>query len=750
MAISAATLVRGPSRFELEAGSFSPGELPVLGFEARERLSEPFEVTVTASPRDDVDPAALVGEPARLTLHLVDSDRVVDGLVARARAWEEGRGEDRRRLQLTIVPRAWRLGKTVRSRVFQGRSVPEIAEQVLGDGGVEVRLAPPGRYAPREYCVQYRESDLDFVARLLEDEGIFYWFEHGQDSHTMVLGDAPTVHEPLPGEARLLFREPSALTAGGEHVDAFGVRLELRPAKVSLNDFDPRRPALDLTTSAAAGGDAALEVYDHPGGYVDPGVGAARSRVRLEEQRARAALYEGSSPCARLATGRRIEIAEHPAGLDGEYVVVGVEHVGRQPELVQAVAAATSTTEPYRNRFVCLPATVPFRPERRTPRPLAPGAQTAIVVGPPGEEIHTDEQGRVKVQFHWDREGSRDDRSSCWIRVAQAWAGPGYGALYLPRIGQEVVVEFLDGDPDRPLVTGADYNGANPPPVALPGDKTQSTLRSASSPGGDGANELRFEDASGQEQVYLHAQKDLSIVVENDESHRVGGNEKLTVEKDRARRVNGSQSLQVAGSDTSTIGGSQALQVGGNRTTTVGAAHVELVGADQSIRVGGAQTVTVALAATESIGLGKALNVGGAYAVNVGGLMNELVGGLKAEEVGGAKVEVVGAKKTETVVGSRTLHVGGDLSESVGGARTLKVGKDLVLDVGGKLQQTVTGAYTLQAKEIVLSAKDKLTMKVGSAMLEITSSGDIAVKGAKVTVNASGDLVLKAAKITEN
>lgn len=749
MAIATAALLKEVVRFDLEAGPFAPGELRVLGFEARERLSEPFELIVTASPRGEVDPAGLVGEPARLCLRLAEEDRFLDGIVARARAWEEGRGEDRRRLQLTVVPRAWRLGKVVRSRIFQGLSVPEIVEQVLKDGGVELRVALSGRYAPRDYCVQYRESDLELVHRLLEDEGIFYWFEHGPESHTLVLGDAPSVHPPLPGDARLPFREPSALGAAADHVDAFGQRIEIRPAKVSLRDFDPRRPALDLSASAEGDGDAALEIYEHPGGYAEPAAGAARSRIRLEEQRARAALYDGSSPCARLAAGFKLEIAEHPAGLDGEYVVVGVEHVGRQPEILGGIAGAADA-EPYRNRFVCLPAKVPFRPERRAPRPLVPGAQTAIVVGPQGEEIYTDENGRVKVQFHWDREGRRDERSSCWIRVAQTWAGPGYGALYLPRIGQEVVVEFLDGDPDRPLVTGAVYNGANPPPVALPGEKTRSTLRSASSPGGEGSNELRFEDASGQEQVYLHAQKDLSVVVENDETHRVGGNERLTVEKDRARRVGGNQSLQVAGNDTATVGGSQSLQVGGNRTTTVGAAHTETVGADQSVHVGGALTVTVALAAAETVGLGKALNVGGVYAVNVGGAMNELVGGLKAEEVGGAKVELVGAKKSETVVGSRTMHVGGALTESVTGSRTLKVGKDLVLDVGGKLQQTVTGAYALKAKEIVLSAQDKFTIKVGSAMLEITSGGDIAVKGAKVAVNASGDLVLKGSKISEN
>jgi type VI secretion system secreted protein VgrG len=307
--------------------------------------------------------------------------------------------------------------------------------------------------------------------------------------------------------------------------------------------------------------------------------------------------------------------------------------------------------EPYRNRFTCVSEDVPYRPERRTRCPVVGGAQTAVVVGPAGEEIHTDVSGRVKVQFHWDREGKRDDRSSCWIRVSQAWAGPGWGALYLPRVGQEVVVEFLEGDPDRPIIVGGVYNGANPPPVDLPGEKTRSTLRSASSPGGDGSNELRFEDAKGQEEVYLHAQRDLNVVVENDASRRVGGNETIAVDKDRARSVGGSQSLQVAKDDTSTITGSQLLTVSGNRTTTVGASHVETVGADQSVSVGGAVAVTVALASAESVGLGKALNVGGAYAINVGGAMNELVAGLKAEEVGGAKIEVVGAKKSETVVG---------------------------------------------------------------------------------------------------
>lgn len=755
MPVATAPLAANQPEFEFEVGPHAMGELQVFEFEADEEMSRPFSVEATLVPRPDVDvdPAALVGDKACLTIHLGDgTTRFFNGIVAQVKTWEEGKTQLKRRHRVRVVPAFWKLGHVRRSRVFQEMSVPDIAKKVLGDAAVEHRLDLKASYPPRLYCVQYDESDLDFVSRLLEEEGIFYFFEHEQDKHTLVLGDAPGSCQPIAGDERVVFREPSKMVPGAEHVDAFSARVEVRPGKVELRDFDYLKPAVNLTTSSSAKGDTDLEVYEFPGNYADASVGSRLAKVRLEEQRVRAETAAGSGVTRRFLAGHVFELDEHPlAALNAKYLLVSVQHRGEQPEMFTGAASpGQPKREGYRNQFACIRADVPFRAERRTPRPAIPGPQTAIVVGPKGEEIYCDQHGRIKVQFHWDREGAKNEKSSCWIRVGQSWAGPSWGALYLPRIGQEVVVEFLEGDPDRPLVTGAVYNGMHPPPLNLPGDKTKSTLRSASSPGSDGSNELRFEDQKDAEEIYLHAQKDLNIVVENDKTQKVGGNEKLTVENDQDRRVGGNQTLQVTGDDTSTIGGNQSLHVALSRTATIGGSDTETIAGSQSVSVGAALAVTVAAASVENVGAAKAVNVGGAYAVTVGGAMNELVGGLKSEEVGGAKAEVVGGKKTESVAGGSVLQVGQDLSETVGGKRTLKVGKDLVLNAGAKLNQTVKDAHTLKAKEITLSADDRFLVKVGSATIEMKKSGDVVIKGAKIEVKASGNVVIKGSTISQN
>jgi type VI secretion system secreted protein VgrG len=753
--VATAELLANQAEFEFQVGPHALGELAVIGFEADEAISQPYalEALLAAPPDVSVDEKALLGQNALLAVHLgEDGDRFFHGIVSRVTRWEASTSQESQRYRVTVVPRWWTLKHTRNSRIFQEKSVPDIVHEVLGDALVEHRLELNGSYPKRTYCVQYRESDFDFVSRLLEEEGIFYFFEHTEGAHTLVLADTSLGCPAMPGEARLVFRTTRKMVAASEYVHEFASQLEVQPGAVALRDYNFVRPTQDLTaTSTDDEAEVSLEVYDYPGLYEEPGNGRSLAKVRLEELRARVELATGASNCRRLRTGHTLELDEHPVGaFNRSYLVLSARHVGRQPEALLFEQSQADSQESYRNTFTCQPAKVPYRPARTTARPLIPGAQTAIVVGPAGEEIHTDEHGRIKVQFHWDREGGRDDKSSCWIRVSQAWAGPGWGALYLPRIGQEVVVEFLEGDPDRPLVTGSVYNGQNPPPIDLPGDKTQSTLRTNSSPGGDGFNELRFEDAAGQEQVYFHAQKDLDIVVENDKTQHVGGYETLLVKKDRSRTIEGNQALEVKKNDDSIIGGNQSLRVDKDRSTSVGGNHTETVAVDQSISVGGNQNVMVSLAASETVGLGKMLNVGGAYAVTVGGALNQLVGGLKAEQVGGAKVEVVGAKKSETVAGSRSLQVGGDLSEQVAKNRSLKVGKDLMVSVGGKHNHAVKDSYTLSAKEISLVAEDQFTLKVGSATLQVKKNGDVVIKGAKVEITASGDIVIKGSKIAEN
>ena len=752
---AAAALKANQPEFEFQAGPHPVGELPVVGFEASEGISQPYsvELSLAAPPQVSVDEQALLGQDALLTVHLGDgASRFFQGIVSRVTRWDAGKGPERQRYRITVVPRLWTLRYIRRSRIFQEMTVPDIVKKVLNESGVEHALSLQCSYLKREYCVQYRESDLDFVSRLLEEEGIFYYFEHTEAGHKMVLSDVSVTCSAMSGEAGLVFRDRSKLVAESESVHAFAARTEVQPGAVVLRDFNFVKPGLDLTADfKAEGSEHALEIYDYPARYGEPGAGKALAKIRLEELRARVKVMTGSSNCRRLLTGYTFELAEHPAGdFNRSYLLLSVRHVGRQPEVLTVEQAMADSKEGYHNEFLCMPAEVPYRPPRSTPRPVIAGAQTAIVVGPAGEEIHTDEHGRIKVQFHWDREGQNNDRSSCWIRVSQAWAGQGWGALYLPRIGHEVVVEFLEGDPDRPIVTGSVYNGENPTPVTLPDNKTQSTLRSSSSLGSNGFNELRFEDAAGRELVFMHAQKDLNIIVENDKTQQVGGNETLLVKKDRSRTIQGNQALEVTKNDDSVIGGNQTLEVVKDRSTTVMGNHTESVVGDQSIQVNNNQTVMVAMASAETVGLGKMLNVGGAYAITVGAALNQLVGGIMAEQVGGSKTETVGAKKSETVKGSRSLQVGGDLSEQIDKNRTLKVEKDLILNVGGKHNHVVKDGYTLEAKEIALVAQDQFTLKVGSATLQVKKSGDVVLKGAKIEVTASGDVVIKGSKISEN
>ena len=502
--------------------------------------------------------------------------RYFHGFVSRFAQGE--RRDGRTAYSAEVVAWLWLLTFHSDCRIFQDLSVPEIVEKVFKDRGhTDFDLRLRGTYAKREYCVQYNETDLAFVQRLLEDEGIWYFVEHEKDRHVVVLSDHPSLLKPAKGAESV---HMAAVGAGWEAQDVvMTLRSDhrMRPGKVTLTDYNPLKPSAQLLRSE---GDEKGDLYEYPGGYQNHDDGERRALIRLEEQELPRHVVRGESNCRGLRPGAVTEIAGHERrSLNGKYHVTSVRHSARQGA---AVAGGDDGGFEYQNDFMAIPHDVPFRPPRITPRPRVHGAQTATVVGKSGEEIWTDKYGRVKVQFHWDRVGKKDDASSCWVRVATPWAGKQWGAIHIPRMGQEVVVEFLEGDPDQPIIIGSVWNAEQMPPYTLPGAQTQSGVRSRSSKDGsaDTANELRFEDKKGEEQVLLHAERDLKVEVEHDEVREVLNDRTTTITQNDVETIEkGDQTLEItSGKQTVTIKGNQAVTLKqGNQVITLDQGNQELV-----------------------------------------------------------------------------------------------------------------------------------------------------------------------------
>jgi type VI secretion system secreted protein VgrG len=700
----------------------------VVDFSARERISTPFEIDVTLAAEEEIKLADGVGKVALLTIESADHDRPMHGIVNRfVQTGVNGRFF---LYQARVVPQLWLLSLARDCRIFQNQSVPDIVRQMLEDSGMtgdlfEFRLQ--GDYAPRDYCVQYRESGLDFISRLLEEEGIFYFFEHSKEKHLLVFGDGAVNYQPIAGEAQVVFNPGSAMVAEEEAVVAFQLARQIRTGKYTLRDFNFEKPSLDLTADHSDPENKRLEAYDFPGEYTTTEEGRRLAQVRLQEAVLFKERAEGKSVVSRLVPGFTFTLNSHVMdGFNQEYLLTSVVHKGAQPQVLAEKASSADGTR-YENRFEAIPSAVTFRPERQTAKPIVEGVQTAIVTGPSGEEIYPDKHGRVKVQFHWDRLGQKDENSSCWIRVSQLWAGAGWGAMFIPRIGQEVIVDFIEGDPDRPIITGRVYHGSNTPPYALPGEKTKSTIKSDSTTGGGGSNELRFEDKKGSEEIYLHGQKNWTIAIENDKNQTVGNNETLSVGSNRSKRVGKDQS--------ETIGVNKTIDVGANHTETIGVNKTETIGVNASLTVGANQTEAVALA--------KAVTIGAAYQITVGAAMNETVGAVKAEEIGAAKTVAVGADSSETVGNNKSVSAGKDISETAG--------KDINMQSGKKMTFTAGDDFAISGgKKGVIDIKEQLTIKVGQASITLKKNGDILIKGKKIDLKGSGNITLKGSKISEN
>lgn len=672
----------------------------------------------------------IIGKPASISIGLADGDkRYFHGLIARfsqGRGGGDAGGDPRfSHYRAILVPWLWLLTMTADSRIFQKASVPDIVEKIFQEKGfADFTMKLHSSYTPREYCVQYRETDFNFISRLLEEEGIYYYFEHESGKHTMIIADAPQEHMPCPKQKTARYQ----LSAGGlldeDVITSLEKVQEIRPGKYSLNAYNFEIPNTGLEVNVPGMyhlGPGEREIYDYPGSYAKKTEGDRIAKIRMEEEEAKITTLRGSSTCRVFASGYRFGLSHFYRDdlNDKDYVLSSLEHEASQGLERDAELA-------YLNRFTCIPFDVPYRPHLATPKPVVRGSQTAIVVGPAGEEIYTDKYGRVKVQFHWDREGKKDEKSSCWIRVSQVWAGATWGAMYIPRIGHEVIVDFLEGDPDQPIITGRVYHGINMPPYALPDEKTKSTIKSDSSPGSGGSNELRFEDKKGEEEIYLHGQKDWTILMENDKNQIIGHDETLEVKNDRTKTVKNNQSETIIA----------------NKTISVGGNHDETITGDMS------QTVNEAK--TETIAKDKSLTIGESYQVSVGAGMTETVGKDKSEQIGASRTETVGKDKAETIGGNKSLSTGKDLTETVGKNQSVTISADCTESVGGKYTVQVSKDHALNAKKIQLAAEDQIVLKAGDAEIVLKKNGDIQIKGKKIQIKGSGDVIIKGSKVAQN
>ena len=652
--------------------------LLLAAFTGEEGISTPFYYTLDLLSEDaSIDAKKLLRSPATVTLDLVDgSKRYVHGLIRRF--VQLGRSET----QLTsyraeLVPWLWFLSLSSECKIFQNLSVLDIIEQVfkaLGYSDFQIKCTKT--YPKREFCVQYRETHFNFVSRLMEEEGIFYFFEHSKDKHMLTLADATSAVKPCPGQATARMAVQAGAWQEQDVVTNFEREHAVHTGKITLRDYDYLQPTLQLESSVS--GDGKAEAYDYPGNYTKPDDGDRYARLRLEEQEAWFQVGRGASTCRAFQSGTRFDLKEHyRPDANQTYTLVHVQHSGR--------AGGYQPGEPdvfeYHNAFVVLPHNVPFHPPRASRKPLVWGSQTAVVVGKSGEEIWTDKHGRVKVQFHWDRNGKKNEDSSCWVRVATSWAGKSWGFVQIPRLGQEVIVDFLEGDPDRPIITGRVYNAEQTPPYALPGDQTQSGVKSRSSKGGgtDNFNEIRFEDNKGSEQIVIHAEKDEQIDVEN--------NETVTIGKDRTESVGANESIKIEKNRTESVGGDESITVSGNRT--------ESVTKDESVSIDGNRSLSVA------------------------------------------------KDETIDVTGKRTDSVGKNEDVTIGENRTHNVGKDDKLDVGKNLAVTAADSITLKTGDASITMKKNGDIQIkgknisleGSGKISVKASGDVNIKGSKVTNN---------------
>lgn len=556
----------------------------------------------------------------------------------------------------TLRPWLWFLTRTADCRIYQEQKVTEILESVFKAYGFQDYELPRGEFAKWNYCVQYRETAFNFVSRLMEQEGIYYYFEHQNGKHVLKLCTPESARTPFPEYKEIpFFPQPAGRDEEGR-IYSWELTRNVLPKTYALKDYNYEKSSTELSGSASSGNSGAqFEIFDYPGEYAEPKEGGSYSKIRLEELHSEYERVSASADIRGIACGHVFTLkGELPRKDQGrEYLVVSATHTATSAGIESGEGAGVA----YGCSFEAMDSRTPYRAARITPKPVVQGPQTAVVVGPSNEEIHTDEMGRVKVQFHWDRYGKADDKSSCWVRVGQSIAGKTWGAFVLPRIGQEVVVEFLEGDPDRPLVTGSVYNDVNVPPFDLPNEKNRLGLRSHSTKqGGGGFNELMLDDTKDKEQVVVHAQKDMHVKVLNDRHDTIVHDLHVKVDANRFEQIKETDNLEVGGDRIEKVDGDLSIKIEGNRADEIGGDHSETTDGDIFLKA-----TNIVLEATSNI----TLKVGSSsIVIEAGGITIKTAGPLEAE---GSTVKVTAQTTAEFKASATAKLDGGGMTEIKGG-----------------------------------------------------------------------------------
>lgn len=637
----------------------------------------------------------------------------------------------------TLRPWFWFLTRTADCRIFQNKTVPDIIKEVFRNKGFsDFEDTLSGSYREWENCVQYRETDFNFVSRLMEQEGIYYYFTHEDGKHTLVLSDSVSSHETVSGYEEVPFYPPEESGhLEHDHISDWSLNQIIQPGVYALNDYDFKKPRANLEVKSSKQREhdqADFEIYDYPGEYKESRDGETYARTRLEELQTQYEEVQGQGNVAGLMTGCIFELTYNPReDQNREYLVTAANYSLGPQEYESGFAEGSAL---FSCSFTAIDKTQAFRAPRTTPKPTVQGPQTATVVGKAGEEIWTDKYGRVKVQFHWDRYGQANENSSCWVRVSHPWAGKNWGAVAIPRIGQEVVVSFKEGDPDQPIITGSVYNDDNMPPYDLPTNATQSGVKSRSSKQGtaDNFNEFRFEDKKGSEEVYLHAEKDQNNVVEN--------NKTISVGNDKSETITNNKTIKVGVNHTENIGGNMELKIAGSQDIAITGNKKETIGGPKEVSTGGPRTEkNWSVVSKFTMGLTDETYVGAKNTNNLA-ITNENFVGVKVSNQLAATFETYAGFKSSLVAAAQVSKTAGpNLSEAA--VNEIKGKAGVKIHCGGSSISIKPGSITINSPKIILEG-GTTQIRSGSVAIPDASlfvkNGDVHISGKVNAKNIKG------------